>query len=133
MATRFANVPTHTTNLKKLENTMNGSHHSLETLELQRSESGKSYLEFVRQPDISAGLYVLPVGGTDPQQPHSEDEVYVVLTGRAQIRVGQVDFPASAGDTIFVPAFLEHRFHSIEEELRVIVVFGPAEYSRKTT
>jgi mannose-6-phosphate isomerase-like protein (cupin superfamily) len=110
---------------------MNGSHHSLENLEQQRLESGKLYLEFVRQPDLSAGLYVLPVGGIDPQQPHNEDEIYVVLSGRAQIRVGETDFPANAGDTIFVPANLEHRFHSITEELRVIVVFGPAEYSRK--
>ncbi len=58
---------------------MNGSHHSLENLETQRLEAGTLYLEFVRQPDLSAGLYVLPVGGTDPQQPHSEDEIYVVL------------------------------------------------------
>jgi mannose-6-phosphate isomerase-like protein (cupin superfamily) len=111
---------------------MNGSHHSLEILEKERLESGKSYFEFVRQPELSAGLYVLPVGGTDPQQPHSEDEMYVVLAGRAQIRVGETDFGANAGDSIFVPAFLEHRFHSITEELRVIVVFAPAEYSRKT-
>jgi mannose-6-phosphate isomerase-like protein (cupin superfamily) len=111
---------------------MNGSHHSLENLEQQRLKSGKSYLEFVRQPDISAGLYVLPIGGTDPQQPHSEDEIYVVLAGKARIQVGENDFPANAGDSIFVPATLEHRFHSISEELRVIVVFAPAEYSRKT-
>ncbi len=111
---------------------MNGSHYSLETLENQRQTLGKMYLEFVRQPDISAGLYVLPVGGTDPQKPHSEDEIYVVLSGRAQIQVGETDFPANAGDSIFVPAKLEHRFHSISEELRVIVVFAPAEYSRKT-
>ena len=111
---------------------MNGSHYSLENLEHQRQEAGKSYLEFVRQPDISAGLYVLPVGGTDPQQPHGEDEMYVVLADKARILVGENDFPANAGDSIFVPARLEHRFHSIEEELRVIVVFAPAEYSRKT-
>jgi mannose-6-phosphate isomerase-like protein (cupin superfamily) len=110
---------------------MNGSHHSLENLEQQRLKAGKVYLEFVRTPDISAGLYVLPVGGTDPQQPHSEDEIYVVIAGRARIQVGETDFPANVGDSIFVPAFLEHRFHSITEELRVIVVFAPAEYSRK--
>jgi mannose-6-phosphate isomerase-like protein (cupin superfamily) len=110
---------------------MNGSHHSLVNLEQQRLNAGELYLEFIRQPDISAGLYVLPVGGTDPQKPHNEDEIYVVLAGRAQIRVGETDFPANAGDSIFVPANLEHRFHSITEELRVIVVFGPAEYSRK--
>ncbi len=111
---------------------MNGSHHSLANLEQQRLETGKLYLEFVRTLDISAGLYVLPVGSTDPQQPHSEDEIYVVLAGKARIQVGETDFSANAGDSIFVPATLEHRFHSITEELRVIVVFAPAEYSRKT-
>ena len=35
---------------------------------------------------MSLGLYVLPVGGTDPQQPHTEDEAYLVLRGRARIR-----------------------------------------------
>lgn len=110
---------------------MNGSHHGLEKLETERLQTEKLYLEFLRQPSMSAGLYVLPKGGTDPQQPHSEDEIYVVLSGRARIQVGENDFPANAGDTIFVPALLEHRFHSIEEELRVIVVFAPAEYSRK--
>jgi mannose-6-phosphate isomerase-like protein (cupin superfamily) len=112
---------------------MNGSHHGLEALEQQRQHSGESYLEFVRSADLSAGLYVLPVGGTDPQQPHSEDEMYVVLAGRARIQVGETDFAANPGDSIFVPAFLEHRFHSIKEELRVIVVFAPAEYSRRTS
>lgn len=111
---------------------MNGSHHSLITLETERIQTKNLYLEFLRHPSMSAGLYVLPVGGTDPQQPHSEDEIYVVLSGCARIQVGESDFPANAGDTIFVPALLEHQFHSIEQELRVIVVFAPAEYSRKT-
>ncbi len=110
---------------------MNGSHHSLETLQTQQNQSGITYLEFVRSADLSAGLYVLPAGATDLQQPHSEDEIYVVLSGKAKIRVGESDFPANAGDTIFVPAFLEHRFHSITQELKVVVVFAPAEYSRK--
>ena len=109
---------------------MNGSHYSLETLQIQQEKAGKSYLEFVRQADLSAGLlYVLPAGATDPQQPHSEDEVYIVLEGLARIRIGDQDYPVKTGDTIFVPAMKEHRFHSILEELRLIVIFAPAEYS----
>jgi mannose-6-phosphate isomerase-like protein (cupin superfamily) len=105
---------------------------SKESLETGREQSGKPYLEFLREPAISAGIYTLPIGGTDLQQPHSEDEVYVVLEGLAQIQIGDQDFPVKSGDTIFVPAMKEHRFHSILEELRVIVVFAPAEYSRVT-
>jgi mannose-6-phosphate isomerase-like protein (cupin superfamily) len=112
---------------------MNNPVWSFETLETSRGASGKPYLEFLREPAISAGLYSLPVGSTDLQQPHTEDEVYIVLEGLAQIQIGDQDYPVKTGDTIFVPALKEHRFHSILEELRVIVVFAPAEYSRKST
>ena len=53
----------------------------------QRADSNKRYLEFLKVPDLSMGLYVLPAGGVDPQSPHTEDEVYYVASGRAQIRV----------------------------------------------
>lgn len=102
-----------------------------EILETSREQSGKPYLEFLHEPAISAGICTLPVGTVDLQQPHTEDEVYIVLEGLAQIRIGDQDYPVKTADTIFVPARKEHRFHSILEELRVIVVFAPAEYSRK--
>ena len=104
--------------------------HELADLLEARSASGRAYLEFGRSADLSAGLYVLPTGGIDPQQPHSEDEVYVVLAGRATIHVGGVERPVQAGSVVFVAAGVEHRFHSIEEELAVVVVFAPAEGSR---
>lgn len=94
-----------------------------------QARSGKLYLEFLRVADLSMGLYVLPAGGTDPQNPHSEDEVYFVVSGRAMIRVGDEDRPVQAGSVVYVAKTVEHRFHSIEEELRVLVFFAPAEYS----
>ncbi len=106
-------------------------HFSLSTLEKSRLDEQKNYLEFLRVPDMSAGLYVLEVGATDLQQPHSEDEIYVVLEGKAQIRVADKDYPACVGDTIFVPAKVVHYFHSILETLKVIVIFAPAEYARQ--
>ena len=51
----------------------------------QRQTGGKAYLEFLRVPDMSLGLYELPKGGTDPQSPHTEDEVYYVVSGKAKI------------------------------------------------
>ncbi|NJK43751.1 MAG: cupin domain-containing protein [Pleurocapsa sp. SU_196_0] len=107
------------------------THAPLETLETRRVNAGKLYLEFLRVPAMSAGLYTLEIGATDPQQPHTEDEIYVVLEGRAQLRIGETDYPANAGDTIFVPALQPHQFHDILETLKVIVVFAPAEYSRR--
>jgi mannose-6-phosphate isomerase-like protein (cupin superfamily) len=93
--------------------------------------SGGPWAELLSVHDLSFGLYVLPAGGTDPQSPHSEDEVYVVLAGRAQFTAGDETVPCGPGDVLFVPALVPHRFHGIEEELRVVVVFGPAEYTRR--
>lgn len=97
----------------------------------QREASGKRYLEFLRVPDLSMGLYVLPAGGTDSQSPHTEDEVYYVVSGRAQIRVADEDRAVQAGSIVYVAKSVEHRFHSIEEDLTVLVFFAPAEYSNK--
>ena len=93
----------------------------------QRSEEGKLYLEFLRVPDMSAGVYVLPKGGTDPQKPHHEDEMYYVVRGRAHMRIDDEHSEVSAGSVIFVEAEREHRFYDIEEELEVLVFFAPAE------
>ena len=95
----------------------------------EREQSNKLYLEFLKIPDLSMGLYVLPAGGTDPQSPHTEDEVYYVVSGKAQIKVADEDRAVQSGLIVYVAKNVEHRFHSIEEELTVIVFFAPAEYS----
>ena len=97
----------------------------------QQKDSNKLYLEFLKIPDLSMGLYVLLAGGTDPQSPHTEDEVYYVVSGRGKIKVADEDRDVQAGSIIYVSKNVEHRFHSVEEELRVIVFFAPAEYSNK--
>jgi mannose-6-phosphate isomerase-like protein (cupin superfamily) len=97
----------------------------------QRLDTNKLYLEFLKVPDLSMGLYVLPTGGTDPQSPHTEDEVYYVVSGRAKIRVAEENRDVQAGSIIYVAKNVQHRFHSIEEELTVLVFFAPAEYWNK--
>ena len=87
------------------------------------------YHEFLRVPALSAGLYVLGAGATDPQRPHREAEIYYVTSGRGMIRVGTEDRPVETGSVVHVPPGVEHRFHSVAEELRVLVVFAPAETS----
>ncbi len=93
--------------------------------------SGKLYHEFLRVPSMSAGIYRLRAGSIDPQSPHTEDEAYYIISGRGSIKVGAEDRSVSAGSTIFVPATIEHRFHSIEEDLVILVFFAPAEYTNK--
>ena len=101
----------------------------LPTVSAERAQAGKFYQEFLRVPALSAGVYVLPAGGTDPQKPHQEDEVYYVVRGHAKMRVGSEEQVVKAGSVIFVAAEVEHRFFDISEELEVLVFFAPAESS----
>ena len=100
-------------------------------IDAQREANGKAYLEFIRSAALSTGLYVLPAGATDPQQPHTEDEVYYVVSGQAVLKIAEQDYPVETGSVMFVPAQVEHRFHSIQADLTVLVFFAPAEYSNQ--
>ena len=95
----------------------------------QRASSDHPYHEFLRIAAMSAGVYVLPGGAVDRQQPHPEDEIYYVVRGKAKMRLGAEARGVKTGDVIFVESALEHRFFDIEEELVLLVVFAPAETS----
>lgn len=101
--------------------------YDLPTISAARAQAAQLYQEFLRAPALSAGVYVLSAGGTDPQKPHKEDEVYYVVRGRAHLRVGPEEQVVKAGSVIFVAAQVEHRFFDISEELEVLVFFAPAE------
>jgi mannose-6-phosphate isomerase-like protein (cupin superfamily) len=105
--------------------------HELTELISQRADSNKLYFEFLKVPDLSMGLYVLPAGGTDPQSPHTEDEVYYVVSGKAQIMVADENRGVQAGSLVYVEKNVAHHFHSIEEELTVLVFFAPAENAKQ--
>jgi mannose-6-phosphate isomerase-like protein (cupin superfamily) len=74
---------------------------------------------------LSVGLAVWPKGKPDRQRPHLEDEVYYVISGRGTIRVAGEDQKVKAGSLVFVATGVEHRFHDIEEDLRVLVFWAP--------
>ena len=93
----------------------------------QREKVGKRYLEFLRIPAMSAGVYVLSPGETDPQKPHNQDELYYVVHGRARVKIGAEEHEVRPGCVIFVEAKEEHRFFDITEQLMVLVFFAPAE------
>jgi mannose-6-phosphate isomerase-like protein (cupin superfamily) len=102
----------------------------LADVESARTIAGRQYHEFLRVPDLSAGLYVLEAGATDTQSPHTEDELYYVVNGRAQVTVGDEIRDVAPGSLVFVAARVPHRFHDITERLEILVVFGPAEGDR---
>jgi len=96
----------------------------------EHEQNHEIYLEFLRIPALSMGLYRLEAGSVDPQQPHTEDEVYYVTGGRGKIRVGTEDREVAAGSIVFVEAGVEHHFHSITEDMSILVFFAPAEYTQ---
>jgi mannose-6-phosphate isomerase-like protein (cupin superfamily) len=104
--------------------------YELSDLVARQAASGRPYLEFITVPDLSVGLYVLKAGEPDLQQPHTEDEVYYVISGRGRISVGDDDQPVGPGSTIFVATGVPHTFRDITEDLLLFVAFGPAEGSR---
>lgn len=103
----------------------------IDRLTEQNATSGTLYHEFLRVQSMSMGVYQLPAGGTDPQQPHTEDEAYYVVSGKGKIRVGDEIYPVEAGSVIFVAAHVEHKFHDIEQDLTILVFFAPHEYANR--
>ena len=99
----------------------------LDDLTTQREASGRPYLPFLTLPTLRAGLYALPAGGTDRQQPHDKDELYYVAEGRAAITIGKTEYALRPGAVIFVAAGATHRFHDIEEDLQLLVFFSEAD------
>jgi len=99
----------------------------IDAVDGERREAAVAYREFLRVPALSAGLYVLPAGGVDRQRPHAEDEVYYVVSGRATVRVGDEQRAVAPGSVVYVPATVEHRFLDVVEDLRLLVLFAPAE------
>lgn len=104
--------------------------YDLDELRAAHAEAGALYHEFLREPSLSAGLYILPAGTHDPQQPHTEDEVYSIVSGRGQIMVAGEDRAVRAGSIVFVAAGVEHRFHTITEDLTILVLFAPPRRSQ---
>ncbi|MEU5578391.1 MULTISPECIES: cupin domain-containing protein [Streptomyces] len=99
----------------------------LDDLEAERVANDGAYLQFLRERNMSVGLYALNAGESDPQQPHGQDEVYMVVSGRASITVGMETTAVARGSVVYVPAGVPHKFHHISEDLRVLVVFSPPE------
>ncbi|MFI5285084.1 MAG: cupin domain-containing protein [Candidatus Dormibacteria bacterium] len=89
------------------------------------------WVEHLSVPDLSAGTYSLPAGSTDTQEPHTEDEIYVVLQGRAALTTPASTADVGPGSVIYVPAREPHHFVDIVEDLVALVLFAPAEGSRR--
>ena len=74
-------------------------------------------------PGLELGVYVLVAPEPDQQQPHADDEVYVVLEGRGALEIDGATVPLVEGQAVFVPAGADHRFIGYEN-LSVLVIFA---------
>jgi len=96
----------------------------LEELVEKKSSMAPPYLEFLRVPSLSCGIFTLKAGSTDMQHPHDEDEVYYVVSGRARMRVEGEERAVRPGSILYVRATAEHSFFEIEEDMTLLVFFA---------
>jgi quercetin dioxygenase-like cupin family protein len=104
----------------------------LNQLREEQERHAQRWLEFLRVPSLSLGLYHLKAGQADPQRPHTEDEVYYVISGKGFFQQGDQRQVAEPGVLIFVERQAEHRFCDIQEDFTVLVFFAPSEGSLAT-
>src|SRR4051812_39654172 len=93
----------------------------IEDAKARLAESG-GYEIVHSSPGLELGVYVLVAPEPDRQQPHADDEVYVVLEGRGTLEVEGERFDLQVGQAAFVPAGADHRFVGYEQ-LSVLVIF----------
>ncbi|WP_295878853.1 cupin domain-containing protein [uncultured Thiohalocapsa sp.] len=92
---------------------------------LAKIETGTPrFQEVLRTPSLSCSIYHLPAGSTEMQSAHEEDELYLVLEGRARLRVGNEDQLVQKGSIMYVHTACDHAFFDIEEDLTVLAFFG---------
>lgn len=85
---------------------------------------GERFVELFHHGTLDVELYA--PRGRDPQQPHRRDEVYVVVQGSGTFLNGADRERFGAGDLLFVPAGVVHRFEEFTNDLVVWVIFyGP--------
>jgi mannose-6-phosphate isomerase-like protein (cupin superfamily) len=83
-----------------------------------------SLREFLRTPSLSCSIYHLPAGSQDMSHAHEEDELYLVLSGSARLRIGASEHEVKQGTLMYVRAASDHAFFDIQEHLTVLAFFG---------
>lgn len=96
----------------------------LDELLAKVERNGVTFKEFLRTPSLSCAIYHLPVGSRDMASAHEEDELYLVLEGSGQLRVGETEHRVRQGTLMYVHAACDHAFFDIQEDLTVLAFFG---------
>ena len=94
----------------------------IEAVKRRLSEGTGGYEIVHASPGLEVGVYVLVAPEADRQQPHADDEIYVVLEGAGTLEIEGRPVELREGHAVFVPAGAEHRFIGYER-LSVLVIF----------
>ena len=93
-------------------------------LELVAASADKTYGVLLEHGTMELGYY--RPAGTDPQQPHTQDEIYVVQSGSGTFICGEERHPFEPGEALFVPAGVVHRFEDFTADFAAWAIFyGP--------
>jgi mannose-6-phosphate isomerase-like protein (cupin superfamily) len=96
----------------------------LSDLTAQLKEEGGYFLDFLKVRNLEAGIIVLGPNEKDTQEPHSEDELYYVISGSGWMELGAKKTPVNEGSIIFVPKGMHHRFYGNDTDLVVLYMFA---------
>lgn len=122
----FAGPATLTAQEAPMQEAPDWIHTTIDEVRAERAEHGRPWQEFIRVPDLFAGLYEIRVGGEDMQSPHDADEVYYVIAGRATAVVEDERIEVGPGSVLYVAKEKDHRFVDIREDLSILVFFATA-------
>lgn len=105
---------------------MNVATFSISEVSRLRQNSEQAWLEFLKVPSLSMGVYHIPAGTNDHEthDPHDRDEVYVGISGRGRLTADGEQSELNAGAIVYVKAGVEHHFHDVTAELTVLVFFS---------
>jgi mannose-6-phosphate isomerase-like protein (cupin superfamily) len=85
--------------------------------------NGSGFLDFFELEHLQVGILRVRPGEQDTQEPHSSDEVYLVLEGNGFIEIGKKSYTLKKDLFIFVPAEVKHRFYGNTKEISVVYFF----------
>lgn len=95
-----------------------------EAMELLPGPGGERFVKVLEHGSMEVEIYA--PRGTDPQKPHTRDELYVVVVGTGEFVDGGGRHPFGPGDVLFVPSGVEHRFEDFTDDFATWVIFyGP--------
>jgi len=107
------------------------THVSTEVLITELEDEGHQFAEVLETESVTIEVGRYPTSA--PKNPHTEDEIYYIVSGSGTIRVGDETYDVESGDVVFVESGLEHDFFDIEEEITALTIFvgsdTPSSYS----